>query len=150
LGRIGTPLGTPLSLLCRCWFLNKQLEHLKKITTLKNHIQIRNLAILFLLLTSFTFPKKTETTSFFVNADCPMCEERIEAACDIKGVVNADYNLDSYTLTVSYKPAKISIEQIHAAIAGAGYDTSMAKATEDNYNQLPGCCQYDRSRTSKQ
>ncbi|MDZ4824702.1 MAG: hypothetical protein SH856_14690 [Flavobacteriales bacterium] len=44
-----------------------------------------NLAILFLLLTSFTSFKKTETTSFFVNGDCPMCEERIEAACDIKG-----------------------------------------------------------------
>ena len=125
---------------------------------MKNIFQMKNsIAILLLLatgfftLTSFTTgkPKKTETTSFFVNADCPMCEERIEAACDIKGVVNADFDLDTYTLTVTYKPATIALDDIHAAIAKAGYDTERAKASDETYSQLPGCCQYDRTRQPK-
>lgn len=56
----------------------------------------------FFILSSFDQgkTKKTQTARFFVNADCPMCEKRIEAACNLKGVVKADFDLDTYTLEV--------------------------------------------------
>ncbi|MEY3399227.1 MAG: hypothetical protein RL220_1821 [Bacteroidota bacterium] len=94
-------------------------------------------------------PKKTETVTFFVNGDCDMCADRIEAACDLKGVIAAEYVLDTYTLTLTYKPSKISLDKIHDAIAAAGYDTSERKASQESYDALPGCCQYDRTRQPK-
>jgi hypothetical protein len=32
------------------------------------------------------------------------------------------------------------------AIANAGHDTEMHKATDEAYNKLPGCCKYERAK----
>lgn len=100
------------------------------------------------LVVSFSFTtieSKDVETSFWVNRDCPMCAKKIETAADLKGVKVATYDMDTYMLSVVYNPKKITIEQIHQAIADAGYDTSLIKASADAYNNLPGCCQYDRN-----
>ena len=41
--------------------------------------------------------------TFGVSAVCGMCEERIETAFDVKGIVMADYDLKSKKLNVVYK-----------------------------------------------
>ena len=35
-------------------------------------------------------------------------------------------------------------EEIAKRIAIAGYDSELAKAKDEDYDNLPGCCQYDR------
>ena len=34
--------------------------------------------------------------------------------------------------------------KIHQAVADSGYDTELMTSTEESYNSLPGCCQYNR------
>ena len=55
-----------------------------------------------LLLTNISAQKKADVT-FEVRGVCGMCEERIEKAYDVKGIVIADYNLESHMLHVVYK-----------------------------------------------
>jgi periplasmic mercuric ion binding protein len=45
------------------------------------------------------------------------------------------------------KPAPIKIEM---AIAKAGHDTPHHKAKDEVYNELPGCCKYDRTEEKKE
>jgi len=85
--------------------------------------------------------KRLETT-FQVQGLCGMCEERIEAALDVKGVVVADWDVDSKSLRVVYKPQVLSEEQLHALVAGVGHDTERVKATDEVYAGLHGCCKY--------
>jgi mercuric ion binding protein len=90
--------------------------------------------------------KKYVTETFWVNSDCDMCKTRIEKACDLKGIRSAIYEKDKFLLTVVYRPDKISLINIHKAIALIGYDTSMQEASEEAYLALPDCCQYDRTK----
>jgi hypothetical protein len=47
-------------------------------------------------------------------------------------------------IRVVFKPAKISEDQIHQAIAAVGYDTEKYKGSDKAYKDLPECCQYER------
>jgi len=86
--------------------------------------------------------KKTETTAFWVAGICGRCESTIESAMDTKGVISADYDLDKEILTITYKPAKITLEQIHQLLNEIGYDTEKSKCTEEQYGRVHGCCKY--------
>lgn len=87
-------------------------------------------------------PKKTETITFHVSSACGLCEKTIEKAMDTKGVINADYNLDTQLLTVTYKPSKITEEQMHHLLNEAGYDTEKSKCTDEQYSRVHECCKY--------
>ena len=97
--------------------------------------------VALVVASSATAQKRLETT-FKVEGLCGMCEERIEAALDVKGVVLADWDVDSKALRVVYKPQVLSEEQLHALVAGVGHDTERVKATDDVYAGLHGCCKY--------
>ena len=47
-------------------------------------------------------------------------------------------------ITVGYNTKKISLDAIHKKIAAVGYDTDKAKAKDEVYENLHGCCKYDR------
>ncbi|WP_414524305.1 heavy-metal-associated domain-containing protein, partial [Umezakia ovalisporum] len=83
---------------------------------------------------------KPEKTSFKVFGNCGMCKSRIEEALDMKGVKSAEWNIQTKQLDIVYVPSKVSLEQIHAAIAGVGHDTELKKAEEKVYKELPHCC----------
>jgi hypothetical protein len=85
---------------------------------------------------------KSEKVSFKVFGNCPQCKERIENACDIKGVKAAEWDVDSKQMVVIYNPSKISLEKIHEAIAACGHDTELKKADTEVYSKLPDCCLY--------
>ena len=93
-------------------------------------------------LLSFSQTKKVETTTLWVAGVCGMCEETIEKAVDTKGVLTADYNLDNNKLTLTYKPKKISLDQIHLLINDAGYDTEKSTCSDAQYDKVHGCCKY--------
>jgi mercuric ion binding protein len=76
-----------------------------------------------------------------------MCKARIEkAAKSVEGVQSADWELKTKMITVKFDPAKTDLHKIHMAIAAAGHDTDMHKASDEAYDKLPACCKYDRTK----
>jgi mercuric ion binding protein len=84
------------------------------------------------------------TSTFKVWGNCEMCKETIEKSLKVDGVNNADWNVDSKSLAVSYDISKISLDQIQKNIAAAGYDNVKYKGNDSAYKELPECCQYER------
>jgi len=95
---------------------------------------------LFFSNTALAQKSKTEKVTFKVFGNCTQCKERIELACDQKGIKMAEWNIDSKVMTVVYNPAKVSLEKIHEYIAAVGHDTELKKADDKVYKQLPDCC----------
>lgn len=91
---------------------------------------------------SFTAAAQKAQVSFGVAAVCGMCEARIEAAYDLKGIVAADFDLETKTLHVVYKSKKWDEERLHKVATAAGHDTDTFKATDEAYANMHGCCKY--------
>jgi mercuric ion binding protein len=73
--------------------------------------------------------------------ECGTCGELLdEAVLDLSGVKNMEINTTDNTITVYYKPEKISVEEIKKAIVAVGYDADEMKAEKAAYEQLDGCC----------
>ena len=45
-------------------------------------------------------------------------------------------------LKVIFVPEKVTLDDIHKAVAEAGHDTEKVKAADEVYNKLPKCCLY--------
>lgn len=108
--------------------------------------------ILIIMLTglfSLTgYSQSNESESFKVAGNCGMCKERIEEAAKIDGVTSADWNIEKQTLTVTYDPAIVDIDDVHQSIADAGHDTEKVRADDETYDNLPACCQFERIKES--
>lgn len=90
---------------------------------------------------SNTIAMSDQAYEFKVYGNCGMCEERIEnAAQSVEGVVAADWNKDTKIIKVDGG----NQDAVEKAIAQVGHDTAHFGAESAIYNQLPGCCQYDR------
>ena len=82
--------------------------------------------------------------SFGVRGNCGMCKTTIEkAALSVDGVEEASWSITSKILDVKTASNLDSIK-IHEAVANSGYDTELVLAVDENYNNLLGCCQYNR------
>ena len=103
------------------------------------------LTALFLMGTLTVFADN-KTQKFEVKGNCGMCEKRIEkATLSVEGVSKADWDKNTKQLNVTFDDAITDIHKVHMAVANAGHDTSMHKAKDEVYNNLPGCCKYDRA-----
>lgn len=104
------------------------------------------ITILSLTVSICVFSQKTEnspvTTTFWVAGVCGMCEKSIEGALDTKGIIKADFDLSKNQLTVTYKPNKISENQIHSLLNEVGYDTEKSTCSDEQYARVHGCCKY--------
>lgn len=109
---------------------------------------MKNLSIivLFALLSISVYgqdkQKKNEKAVFTVNGVCGDCESRILKAGKVKGVKIIEWDKNAQQLTVFYNTKKTSKEEIAQSIADIGHDTQFAKADDEDYKSLPGCCQY--------
>lgn len=84
-----------------------------------------------------------QTTSFRVEGSCGMCKSRIEESITkLKGVHSASWDQETKMLKLEYSPSTITLDKIQKQIAKAGHDTEKFKASDEIYNNLPGCCQY--------
>lgn len=81
-------------------------------------------------------------TQFKVFGNCTECKERIEQACDVKGVQIANWDIENKQLLVKFDAEKISLDSIHALVAAVGHDTEKRKAPDSVYVKLPVCCLY--------
>jgi Cu(I)/Ag(I) efflux system membrane fusion protein len=87
--------------------------------------------------------KHIQHTQFKVSGNCEMCKERIETtAKSAKGVISAVWDVQSKQIHIEYDELKTNSMAIHKAIAKAGHDTDLEKASDDIYKKLPECCLY--------
>ncbi len=108
--------------------------------------------IFFLALLSQTaFSQETasgntlQDTQFMVLGNCGMCKKTIEKAALGTGATTAVWDQKTDMLTVSFDTQKTSADAIQKAVALSGYDNAGYKASDEAYNNLHGCCQYDRT-----
>lgn len=103
-----------------------------------------------LLIGSVAVFAQTKTEKFEVKGNCGMCETRIEKAANaVEGVSKADWDKESMMATIVFDESKTSVDDIQKAIAKVGHDAGEHKASDEVYNNLPGCCKYDRSESKK-
>ena len=88
---------------------------------------------------------KYEKENFKVWGKCDMCKTLIEKTVkSVDGVKTARWNMINGNMKVKFNPETTTLEQIHKAIVGVGYDTELFKATDESYNNLHFCCKYER------
>jgi periplasmic mercuric ion binding protein len=92
---------------------------------------------------------QNKTDSLKVYGNCSMCKDRIEKALKIDGVISADWKIASKMLTITYDSSKISNDGIQMKIAAVGHDTDKYTADDKVYDELPGCCLYDRKKKAE-
>lgn len=95
----------------------------------------------FSALSVISLAQKVETT-FQVEGVCGMCEQRIEGALDVPGIISAEWDMETKMLHVVYRESKVSEQELHDLIHAVGHDTSAGKATDEEYAGLHGCCKY--------
>ena len=102
------------------------------------------LALVIITVTTVT-GQTEKKESFEVAGNCGMCETRIEkAAKSVDGVLSADWDKETKMIDVKFNSDKVDIHKVHMAVAKAGHDTKMHKASDEVYDNLPGCCKYKR------
>jgi copper chaperone CopZ len=112
---------------------------------MKNSLMKIMIAIGVLLSnTSYAQIKNAKTESVKIYGNCGMCETKIEKAGNIKKIANVDWNQETQMATLTYDAKKTNQEEILKRIALVGYDSDKFLAPDDVYNNLHGCCQYDR------
>ena len=80
-----------------------------------------------------------------VNGNCDLCKKRIEkAAFSVVGVKSAVWDVETHELVLILNEEKTTVLDVKKAIANVGHDTDEAKATNEVYEKLHGCCQYER------
>ncbi|MBS1974107.1 MAG: heavy-metal-associated domain-containing protein [Bacteroidetes bacterium] len=87
-----------------------------------------------------------KTTTIKVNGECNMCKKRIEkAALAVDGIQAAVWDVDTKMLTIKYDESNPAMEEnVQKNIAAIGHDTEKYMAPDSAYNNLPGCCHYQR------
>ncbi len=104
-----------------------------------------SLVVLMVLGITSVFAQTGKKEIFKVAGNCDMCENRIEkSAKSVGGVTSAEWDKETKMLEVVFDSEQTGINKIHMAIAKAGHDTKMHKASDDDYDQLPECCKYER------
>lgn len=111
--------------------------------------KVLSLVTLFMMGAGAVFAgNKTEKIKVYGN--CGMCEKRIEkAASAVEGVSKADWNKETKMLEVTFDDKKTNTDNIEKAIAKVGHDTPHYKAPDEVYENLHGCCQYERKSEKK-
>ena len=75
---------------------------------------------------------------------CGMCETNItNAVSDIEGLIKVTVDLEKKLGRVVFDADKISLSQIEAKIADAGYKANNTIANKVSYDKLPRCCKID-------
>ncbi len=107
-------------------------------------LKISSILLICFSLATTSFAQKAKTESLKVSGECGMCKKKIETAAKTAGASFAEWNKDTKILTIKYNSTSTNAAKIQQAVADKGYDTPDFKATEEAYNKLDKCCQYER------
>ncbi len=109
---------------------------------------ISKLLVAITLLLSITTTnaqiKNAITQTVKISGNCGMCKEKIEKAGNLKKIAKVDWNKETNMATLTYDAKKTNQDEILKRIALAGYDSEKFLAPDTVYNNLHGCCQYER------
>ena len=92
--------------------------------------------------------KNAQTASVKVYGNCGMCETNIEKAGSKSKMSKTDWNEGTGMAEITYDAKQTSLDAVLKNIALAGYDNPNYKAPTEVYNNLHGCCKYDREKTT--
>jgi copper chaperone CopZ len=102
-------------------------------------------AIVIMLSTTINAQiKNTKVVEVKISGNCGMCKKTIEKAGNLKNIALVEWNKETNMATLTYDEAKTNKDEILKRVATAGYDSEFFKAKDEDYNNLHGCCQYDR------
>lgn len=115
---------------------------------------MKNIVIMIMMLTiglvNGQEKSKNHKVELDVKGNCEMCKKRIEkAAFATKGVKMASWNAETQKLTAVINDYKTDVATLETSIAAIGHDAGSVKATDEVYNNLHGCCKYDRGPADK-
>ena len=113
-------------------------------------LRIFSLITLFLAIANLSIGQKAKTETFKVSGECGMCKKKIEKAAKDAGACFATWNIQTKMLKVTYNVSNTSVPAIQERIAGVGYDTPGYKSSDEAYNKLDACCQYERKTIKKE
>ncbi len=85
-----------------------------------------------------------QTVNVKVYGNCGMCKKTIEKAANVKGKSNAVWDADLAMAKITIDSTKTSVDEVLKRIAAVGYDSEKFRAPDTVYENLHGCCQYDR------
>ena len=108
-------------------------------------LRIFPLLVLFAGLSSMAVGQSIKTEAIPVSGNCGMCKAKIEKAARSAGAKEASWSAEKKVLTVKYSSGSSNAAKIQNAVAAAGYDTRDIRATNEAYERLHSCCQYERS-----
>ena len=107
------------------------------------------LLLIFTLFSNSILKAQTDamaTETFKGWGNCEMCKTTIEKSLKpIEGIKSSKWNVKTKMIAVKYETSKVSLETIKKTIAASGYDTEEFKASNEAYEKLHECCQYDRT-----
>jgi len=114
---------------------------------MKNIVLI--MCLIFVGLSAQGQEKKNKNAKYAidVNGNCEQCKKRIEkAAYSVSGVKSAVWSVETHQLSLVINEEKTSITAVKKAIAKVGHDAEEEKSTDETYEQLHQCCQYERKK----
>ena len=88
--------------------------------------------------------KNTKIEEVKISGNCGMCKKTIEKAGNDSDFAKVDWNKETNMATLTYDDTKTNRDETLKRIAKAGYDSEFFKAKTEDYDNLPGCCQYER------
>jgi mercuric ion binding protein len=98
----------------------------------------------FITTSSFAQTSLIKEVKINTSAQCDMCKKRIEDGLFTqKGVINAELNVVTKTVTIKYRGNKITEDDLRTYISSLGYSADEIPANKEAYDKLPGCCQVE-------
>ena len=92
---------------------------------------------------------KVTSMNFIVQGEGEIAKKLIEGAVhSVKGVTEVNWDMDKKTIKISGTD-ELVWEDVHSAIAAAGFDTSVMNATDEAYDALPEEAKYRKEITEK-
>lgn len=104
----------------------------------------KSLLVFTFLLSQNIFAQTFTKATFQVKGNCDMCKERIENSAKKSGAKLATWNAETQKLHIEFDEAKVSSDEILKNVATVGHDNEKFSAPNEVYENLPGCCLYDR------
>lgn len=108
--------------------------------------------LLLVTLSAQAQEKKNKNAKYtiMVNGNCEQCQRRIQkAAFSVDGVKIANWNIETHKLEVTINEEKTSVADVKKAVAKVGHDAGEVRATNETYQNLHHCCQYEREELAK-
>ncbi len=109
---------------------------------------LSSIAIFFFSFICFNAMAQQQKETIKVWGSCEMCKKKIEKAAKEAGAKSASWSPDTHELIVSFNVSNTSATKIQEAIAKVGYDTQDFTADQSAYDNLHGCCKYERKSSA--